>query len=72
MLWEISDPEMGWFLWSKLEQRGYMISVLFAIAQFSINVPFDRRFGIVGIVQDCSYSIADALGLLQPCTKPSI
>ena len=27
---------------------------------------------IAGLVQDCSNSIANALELLQPCTRPSI
>ena len=27
---------------------------------------------IDGLVQDCSNSIANALELLQPCTKPSM
>ena len=30
------------------------------------------RFYIDGLVQDCSNSIANALELLQSCTKPSI
>ena len=29
-------------------------------------------YGIDGLVQDCTNSIANALELLQPCTKPSI
>ena len=32
----------------------------------------DRDLYIDGLVQDCSNSIADALELLQSCTKPSI
>ena len=31
-----------------------------------------RQKDIVGLAQDCSNSIANALELLQSCTKPSI
>ena len=36
------------------------------------GVPGQGRYNIDGLVQDCSSSIANALELLQSCTKPSI
>ena len=36
------------------------------------RVPCSHYYNIDGLVQDCSNSIANALELLQSCTKPSI
>ena len=36
------------------------------------NLAFFKIDYINGLVQDCSNSIANAMELLQPCTKPSI
>ena len=45
---------------------------MFRILQMPTFKPDSGRRHINGLVQDCSYSIANALELLQSCTKPSI
>ena len=41
-----------------------------AVAYVSLELAFHK--GYIGLVQDCSNSIANALELMQSCTKPSI
>ena len=42
------------------------------IASLSVKPHWRTRLNIDGFVQDCSISIANALEILQSCTKPSI
>ena len=42
------------------------------LSNFNISWGFILQLYIDGLVQDCSNSIANALELLQSCTKPSI
>ena len=43
-----------------------------SIAIGCISFALSHQYDIDGLVQDCSNSIANALELLQSCTKPSI
>ena len=39
---------------------------------FHVRLRYDMKSDIDGLVQDCSFSIANALEILRLCTKPSI
>ena len=47
-------------------------TVILSFTTLLINVCLNLDNNIEGLVQDCSNSIANALELLQSCTKPSI
>ena len=58
-------------VWNEITQLLHIIvQILTVFLQFLRNVL--RNSPIDGLVQDCSNSIANALELLQSCTKPSI
>ena len=59
--------EMPWCSWQHCNENWFSASAKVAHKQFiSLCLYFD------GLVQGCSNSIANALELLQSCTKPSI
>ena len=59
--------------WIPHEQWGQVTWVLFRYKDcLSRYRDFHYKEKIDGLVQDCSNSIANALELLQSCTKPSV
>ena len=54
--------------WGQLEP----FKPLFFVVRQYVNMFIRRHIHVNGLVQDCSNSIANALELLQSCTKPSM
>ena len=65
---EEEEEEDGRVGWGWQQERDHFNGLV----QESRNQAIDLSMNIHGLVQDCSNSIANALELLQSCTKPSI
>ena len=56
--------------WPERHETWKIFSIIFTNLQITV-LPFVKLEHLDGLVQDCSNSIANALELLQSCTKPS-
>ena len=57
---------------SRLANIESLLAICQVVSQSLSSVNFHRNYCIYGLVQDCIACIANALDLLQSCTKPSV